>query len=329
MEYRLLGTTGLRVSAFCMGTMTFGREANRKESAAIFGRCRDAGINLFDCANSYSGGEAERILGGLIAGCRDEVILTTKVAGKTGNDLNARGASRRHIMMAVEASLKRLNTDRIDLYILHRFDELTPLEETLRALDDLAAQGKILYAGASNYTAWQVMKAIGISAREGLGAFKCIQPMYNLVKRQAEVEILPMALSERLGVIVYNPLGGGLLTGKYAEAGKAADAARLDENQTYRSRYGNAWMHESARRFAEFARAEGFTPASLAIAWVAHHPAVTAPILGARSVAQLEDSLRATDIRMTPELYSRIAAFSPAPPSATDRSESVNSPNHG
>jgi aryl-alcohol dehydrogenase-like predicted oxidoreductase len=327
MEYRLLGDTGLRVSALCMGTMTFGREADRKESAAMFGRCRDTGINLFDCANSYSGSEAERILGELIAGCRDEVILTTKVASKTGNDLNARGASRRHIMLAVEASLKRLNTDRIDLYIMHRFDELTPLEETLRALDDLTAQGKILYAGASNYAAWQVMKALGISAEEGLGAFKCIQPMYNLVKRQAEVEMLPMALSERLGVIVYNPLGGGLLTGKYAKAGRAVDSARLDANKTYRSRYGDAWMHETARRFAEFARAEGFTPASLAIAWVAHHPAVTAPILGARSVTQLEDSLRAADIRMTEDLYNRIAAFSPAPPSATDRSETVKSPN--
>ncbi len=327
MEYRLMGTTGLRVSALGMGTMTFGREADRSESAAIFGRCRDVGINLFDCANSYSGGEAERILGGLIAGCRDEVILTTKVASKMGNDPNARGASRRHIMIACEASLKRLNTDRIDLYILHRFDEQTPLEETLRALDDLTTQGKILYAGASNYTAWQTMKALGISAKEELSAFKCIQPMYNLVKRQAEVEILPMALSERLGVIVYNPLGGGLLTGKYAEASRPADSTRLDANRTYRSRYGDAWMHETARRFAEFARAEGFTPASLAIAWAAHHPAVTAPILGARSVAQLEDSLRAADIGMTAELYDRITAFSPAPPSATDRSETVKSPN--
>jgi aryl-alcohol dehydrogenase-like predicted oxidoreductase len=326
MEYRLLGTTGLQVSALCMGTMTFGREADRRESAAIFGRCRDAGINFFDCANSYSGGEAERILGELIAGCRDEVILTTKVAGKTGSDPNARGASRRHIMLACEASLKRLNTDRIDLYILHRFDERTPLEETLRALDDLTAQGKILYTGASNYAAWQVMKALGISAKEGLSAFKCIQPMYNLVKRQAEVEILPMARAEGLGVIVYNPLGGGLLTGKYEEAGRTADTSRLDANKTYGSRYGDAWMHETARRFAEFARAEGFTPASLALAWVARHPAITAPILGARSVAQLEDSLRAADIRMTAELYERITAFSPAPPSATDRSETVKSP---
>jgi aryl-alcohol dehydrogenase-like predicted oxidoreductase len=327
MEYRLLGNTGLRVSALCMGTMTFGREADRTESAAIFSRCRDAGINLFDCANSYSGGKAERILGELVAGCRDEIILTTKVANNMGSDPNSRGASRRHIILAVEASLKRLNTDRIDLYILHKFDEQAPLEETLRALDDLVAQGKILYAGASNYAAWQVMKALGISAKEGLSAFKCIQPMYNLVKRQAEVEILPMALSERLGVIAYNPLGAGLLTGKYAEAGRTTDSGRLDADPKYRSRYGDVWMQETARRFAEFARAEGFTPASLAIAWVAHHPAVTAPILGARSVAQLEDSLRAADIRMTAELYDRIGAFSPAPPSATDRSETVKSPN--
>lgn len=322
MEYRLLGSTGVRVSALCLGTLTFGREADRKEAATIFGRCRDAGVNLFDCADVYSQGEAERILGGLIADCRDEVILATKVAGKTGEEINARGCSRRHILTAVEASLKRLKTDRIDLYILHRFDELTPLEETLGALDDLVTQGKILYAGASNFAAWQVMKALGISAREGLSAFKCLQPMYNLVKRQAEVEILPMALSERLGVIAYNPLGGGLLTGKY-EQPESPDAGRLNAYQTYQSRYGEIWMHETARRFAAFAREEGFTAASLAIAWVAHHPAVTAPILGARNVAQIEDALRAAEIRMTPELYNRIAAFSPTPSIATDRSETV------
>ena len=326
MEYRLLGDTGVRVSALCLGTMTFGREADRTEAATIFGRCRDAGVNLFDCANVYSQGEAERILGGLIADCRDEVILTTKGASKAGEEINARGSSRRHILTAVEASLKRLKTDRIDLYILHRFDDLTPLEETLRALNDLVTQGKILYTGASNFSAWQVMKALGISAKEGLSAFKCLQPMYNLVKRQAEVEILPMALSERLGVIVYNPLGGGLLTGKY-EQPEPPDKVRLNTNPTYRSRYGETWMHETARRFAAFARMEGFTPASLAIAWVANHPAVTAPILGARSVAQIEDALKAAEIRMTPELYGRIAAFSPAPPTATDRSETVKAVN--
>lgn len=327
MEYRWLGNTGVQVSAFCLGTMTFGREADRKESAAIFGRCRDAGINLFDCANNYSNGEAERILGELIAGCRDEVVITTKVANRTGAGVNDRGLSRRHIAKAVEDSLRRLKTDRIDLYILHRFDEKTPLEETLRALDDLVRQGKVLYTGASNFTAWQTMKALGLSAAEGLPAFKCIQPMYNLVKRQAEVEILPMALAEGIGVIVYNPLGAGLLTGKYAQADGADAGRRLDDNAMYRSRYGEAWMHETAGRFAAFARAEGFTPAALALAWAAHHPAVTAPILGARNVAQIEETLRAADIAMTTELYGRISALSPAPPPATDRSETVPSAN--
>jgi aryl-alcohol dehydrogenase-like predicted oxidoreductase len=325
MEYRLLSDTGIQVSALCLGTMTFGREADRRESAAIFGRCRDAGLNFFDCADVYSNGEAERILGELIAGCRDELVITTKVAGKMGGDINARGLSRRHIREAVEASLRRLKTDRIDLYILHRFDEQTPLEETLRALDDLVRQGKILYTGASNFTAWQAMKALGISAREGLSAFKCLQPMYNLVKRQAEVEILPMALAEGIGVIVYNPLGGGLLTGKYTQADGAEAGRRLDANAMYKSRYSEAWMHDTAGRFAAFARAEGFTPAALALAWAAHHPAVTAPILGARNVAQIDEALRAADIRMTPELYDRISALSPAPPSATDRSETVKS----
>jgi aryl-alcohol dehydrogenase-like predicted oxidoreductase len=324
MEYRNLGNTGVRVSSLCLGTMTFGREADRAECATIFGRCRDAGVNLFDCANVYSQGEAERILGELISGCRDETIITTKVAGKMGQDINASGSSRRHIMAAVEESLKRLKTDRIDIYILHRFDEGTPLEETLRALDDLVTQGKVLYTGASNFAAWQVMKALGVSAKESLSRFKCIQPLYNLVKRQAEVEILPMALSEKLGVIAYNPLGGGLLTGKYEQPDRP-DAGRLDVNQLYESRYGERWMHETAARFAEFATAEGFTPASLAIAWVAHHPAITAPILGARNAAQIEDALRAADIRMTQELYDRIASFSSAPPPATDRTETVKS----
>jgi aryl-alcohol dehydrogenase-like predicted oxidoreductase len=324
MEYRLLGTTGVRVSSLCLGTVTFGREADRAESAAIFRCCRAAGVNLFDCADSYNQGESERILGELIASCRDELVITTKVFSKTGEDVNARGSSRRHIMMAVEDSLRRLKTDRIDLYILHYFDEQTPFEETLRALDELVAQGKVLYIGASNFSAWQFMKGIGISGKEGLRAFQCIEPMYNLVKRQAEVEILPMALSERIGVIAYNPLGGGLLTGKYAQVDRSK-MSRLDTLPSYQKRYGDAWMHESASQFAEFALAEGFTPASLAVAWVASHPAVTAPILGARNVAQIEETLKAAEIRMTPDLYDRIASIIPAPPPATDRTELVKS----
>jgi len=324
MEYRVLGDTGVKVSSLCMGTMTFGREADKRASAAMFERCRDAGINFFDCANSYSRGKAETILGEVIADCRDEVIVTSKVCTKMGSDVNARGTSRRHIMAAVEASLKRLHTDYIDVYFLHHFDEDVCLEDSLRALDDLVSQGKILYTGASNFAAWQVAKALGLSAKEGWSPFKCIQPMYSLVKRQAEVELLPMAQSEKLGGITYSPLGGGLLTGKYRSKDRPT-SGRLVDYETYAVRYGEEWMHEVAQRFAVFAKEHGFHPAPLAVAWVAHHPAVTAPIIGARNVEQLEDSLHATHIEMTPELYAQISELSPKPPPATDRTEEVGS----
>jgi aryl-alcohol dehydrogenase-like predicted oxidoreductase len=303
-----------------MGTMTFGREADKTTSAAMFQRCREIGINIFDCADVYSQGKAERILGDLIANCRDEIIITSKVYNQMGSDLNARGSSRRHIISAVEASLTRLNTEYIDIYFLHKFDENTPFEETLRALDDLVSQGKILYTGASNFAAWQIMKALGISVREGWSAFKCIQPMYNLVKRQAEVEILPMAQSEQLGVMTYSPLGGGLLTGKYG-TGQQHTSGRFMSNQKYQNRYGEEWMYTAAQQFTDFAKDHGFPPVSLAIAWVAYHPAVTAPIIGARNAEQLEYSLKAIEIEMTPELYAQISQFSPTPPPADDRSE--------
>jgi aryl-alcohol dehydrogenase-like predicted oxidoreductase len=286
----------------------------------MFERCREAGINFFDCANVYAGGRSEEILGRLIRPCRDEVIVTSKVYGATGPDVNARGASRRHIRAAVEASLRRLNTDYIDIYFLHHFDQDTPLEETLRALDDLVREGKILYPAASNFAAWQVAKALGISVRQGWARFECIQPMYNLVKRQAEVELLPMAQSERVGAITYSPLGGGLLSGKYGAA-RRPEAGRLVENQMYQRRYGEGLYYDVAERFTSFARERGWEPASLAVAWVASHPAVTAPIIGARNLDQLEGSLKSLDIPMTPELRAEVAALSPAPPLATDRSE--------
>jgi aryl-alcohol dehydrogenase-like predicted oxidoreductase len=300
--------------------MSFGGDADEETSATMFHRCREAGINFFDCANVYQEGRAEEILGRLIAGCRDELIITSKVYFPMGEERNARGASRRHIMAAVEASLRRLNTDRLDLYFIHRFDQNTPLEETLRALNDLVGQGKILYPAASNFAAWQVAKALGISAKEGWARFECLQPMYNLVKRQVEVEILPMAQSEHLGVIPYGPLGGGLLTGKYG-ANRRPDSGRLVEDELYQTRYGEEWVYGAAERFAGFARERGYEPASLAVAWVAGHPAVTAPIIGARNVSQLEGSLKAIDIQMTPELRAEISALSPEPPPPTDRSE--------
>ena len=214
MKYRILGKTGVQVSQLCFGTMSFGGDADTETSAAMFHRCREVGINFFDCANVYVGGRSEEILGKLIADCRDEIVLTSKVGVTTGGDVNAGGLLRRHIMLAVEDSLKRLGTDRLDLYFVHIFDAKTPIEGTLRALDDLVHQGKILYPAVSNWAAWQIARALGISAREGLARFECIQPMYNLVKRQAEVEILPLAQAEQMGVISYSPLGGGLLDNK-------------------------------------------------------------------------------------------------------------------
>lgn len=320
MEYKFLGNTGVQVSALCFGTMSFGGDADEETSAAMFQRCREAGINFFDCANVYGQGRAEEILGRLMAGCRDELIITSKVYYPMSEERNARGASRRHIMQAVEASLRRLNTDRLDLYFIHHFDNNTPLEDTLRAFDDLVQQGKILYPAASNFAAWQVAKALGISAKEGWARFECLQPMYNLVKRQAEVELLPLAQSEKLGVIPYSPLGGGLLTGKYG-TDQRPESGRLVENEMYQTRYGGGWIYEVAGEFAAFARERRFEPASLAVAWVASHPGVTAPIIGARNVAQLEGSLKAADIKMTPELRAEISALSPEPALATDRTE--------
>jgi aryl-alcohol dehydrogenase-like predicted oxidoreductase len=319
MNYKDLGTTGIKVSSLCMGTMTFGNEADEKTSEAIFNRCREAGINFFDSANVYTRGKSEEILGKLIRGIRDEVVIATKFYGKMGEDVNARGASRFHIRQAIDASLKRLQTDHVDVYFVHHFPEGIPLEVVLRNLDDLVRQGKILHIGASNFAAWQFEKALGISLRNGWNRVDVIQPMYNLIKRQAEVEILPMAMEEYLGVITYSPLGGGLMTGKYA-ASKPAEG-RLVVNPMYQVRYGESENHETATRFVEFARDNGHDPSALAVAWVASHPAVTAPIIGARNLEQLERSLKSLEINMTTDLRQTISSLSPQPPLATDRED--------
>jgi aryl-alcohol dehydrogenase-like predicted oxidoreductase len=300
--------------------MSFGGDADEAMSAKMFHRCREAGINFFDTANVYSAGRSEEILGQLIAGCRDELVLTSKASFPMGEDINAQGASRRHIMLAIEGSLKRLNTDRLDLYFIHRFDALTPIEETLRALDDLVRQGKILYPAVSNWAAWQIAKALGISARNALARIECIQPMYNLVKRQAEVELLPLAQAEQIGVISYSPLGGGLLTGKYDTTHKPG-VGRLVSNEMYARRYSLPVYYEVAERFTAPARERGVHPATLAVAWVMSNPALTAPIIGARNVEQLEASLAAADVKMTPEWRTEISALSVEPPPATDRLE--------
>ena len=322
MKYRTVGKTGIQVSSLCFGTMSFGGNADEETSKAMFQRCREAGINFFDTANVYSQGRSEEILGECLADCRDEMVITTKVFYPMGKDINARGLSRRHIMREVENSLRRLKTDRIDFYFVHLFDENTPMEETLRALDDLQAQGKILYPAVSNWAAWQIAKALGISAKEQLVRFELIQPMYNLVKRQAEVEILPLAVSEQLGVISYSPLGGGLLTGKYG-VNKRPEQGRLVEEQRYTARYADEMNFVVADRFTTYAAEHGMHPATLAVAWVMSNPAITAPIIGARNLEQLEPSLAALDVDMTPQWRNEISSLSVTPAPATDRAETL------
>lgn len=321
MKYTFLGKTGIQVSSLCMGTMTFGKEADESMSKAIYEKCRDAGINFFDTADMYSEGGAETILGKLIEGERDKLIIASKVYFQIGNDINQHGLSRRHIMQSVEGSLRRLKTDYLDIYYLHHFDEKTDLEETLHACNDLVRQGKVLYLGVSNFAAWQIMKCLGISAKEHLARFSCIQPMYNLLKRQAEVELLPMAFEEKLGVFPYNPLAGGLLTGKYLQN---ETEGRLRSNTTYQLRYGDPDHTNHVSHFISFAKEKGFHPVSLAISWVASHPSVTSPILGARTVEQLEPALKSLDICMTPELRKEISALTPEPPLATDRNDELS-----
>ena len=317
MEYKVLGRTGVQVSRLCFGTMSFGGDADEAMSARMYRACRDAGINFLDSANNYNEGRAEEILGRLMKAEREDLVIATKCFTPVGADRNARGGSRRHVTRAVEASLKRLQTDRVDVLFLHQIDRLTPLEETLRAFEDLVRAGKVVYPGLSNHAAWQTQLALDLQARHGWSPLQIIQPMYNLVKRQAEVEILPMAEANGLGVIAYSPGGGGLLTGKYAE--KAS--GRLSTSRQYEARYGEEWMHQVAAKFAAFCRGRGLHPMSVAVAWVAAHPAVTAPIIGARSVEQLQASLDSVKVEMTPQLRDEIAALSRTPPPATDRLE--------
>src|SRR5918996_2471940 len=209
MKYRVLGRTGVQVSQLGLGTMSFGGDADEAESASMYRACREAGINFFDCADQYNKGRSEEILGELIRGERDSLVIATKCFNPTGNDVNARGSSRRHVTRAVEASLKRLGTDRVELLFLHHYDALTPLDEQMRALEDLVRAGKALYPAVSNYAAWQTQAALGVQERAGWARLQAIQPMYSLVKRQAEVELLPMAAANGLSVMPYSPAGAG------------------------------------------------------------------------------------------------------------------------
>ena len=265
MNYKNLGKTGIQVSELCFGTMSFGGDANQKESEKMFSACLNLGINFFDCANTYNGGNSEKILGKLIKADRDSLIITSKVFNATSNDINHQGLSRRNITRAVESSLKRLNTDRIEVLFLHRWDPNTPIDETLRGLEDLVRAGKVLHLGASNFAAWQISKAIGVSVARGWSRLEVVQPMYSLVKRQAEVEILHLAKEENLRVISYSPLGGGLLSGKYS-LGKQPKGSRLVVNSVYAQRYRENWFFETASNLSRFAKKLGVHPVTLSLA---------------------------------------------------------------
>ena len=319
MKYRPLGRTGVQVSELCLGTMAFGGDADEAESARMYAAGRDSGINFVDTADTYCDGESERVLGRLTKGHRDELVIATKCYNPWGDDVNAGGTSRRHVTRAIEASLRRLGTDRVDVLFLHQFDTRTPIDEQMRGLEDLVRSGKVLYPAASNYAAWQTVAALAVQERHGWARLQVLEPMYNLVKRQAEVEILPMAQAHELSVIPYSPTGGGLLSGKYAGGG--ANRGRLHVNRMYTVRYGDEWMHEVAMKFAAFCNERGLHPVSAAVAWVGAHPAVTAPIVGARNLEQLRASLDSVSIDMTPALRAEISALSRTPPPATDRSE--------
>ena len=322
MKFKPLGRSGVQVSELCFGTMSFGGDADEAASAAMYAACREAGINFFDCADQYNKGRSEEILGGLMQGHRDDLIITTKCYNPVNDDVNARGTSRRHVVRAVESSLRRLKTDRVEVLFLHQFDKRTPIDESMRALEDLVRSGKVLYPAVSNYAAWQVQRAVGIQEHNNWARLQLIQPMYNLVKRQAEVELLPMAEANGIGVIPYSPGAAGLLSGKYA--GQAT--GRLKSNKMYEARYGEEWVFEVAEKFVAFCKGKGLNPVATAVAWVGAHPAVTAPIIGARNLEQLRDSLASVHVDMPPALRAEIAALSRTPPPATDRLEEIQPP---
>jgi len=300
---------GTPISRLTFGTMQFGGTADAMASQAMYDAARAAGINHFDTAVGYTGGNSEKLLGPMVAQERDAIYLATKVA-------YIGGAGRDNILAMFDTCRSQLNLDTVDLLYLHRFDEKTPLEETFETMAGLQSKGLIRHIGVSNYAAWQVIKAQTICAKLGT-RIDAIQPMYSLVKRQAEVEIFPMAIDQDIRIVPYSPLGGGLLTGKYAQGG----TGRLTEDDRYKARYNVDWMHSCARSLSEIGDELGQSPATLAVAWAARHSAKPAPIISGRSVEQLAPSLAAEGFDMDDALYARITALSQTPPPATDRLE--------
>jgi aryl-alcohol dehydrogenase-like predicted oxidoreductase len=302
MDQRPLGRTGTFVTELCLGTMTFAREADEATSAAMLDRYLEAGGNFIDTADVYAEGRSEEVLGRLLRGRREGVVLATKGHFPTGEGPADSGSTRVHLTRAIEASLRRLQTEWIDLYQVHSWDSFTPLEETLATLDDLVHQGKTRYLGISNFMGWQVTKATGLQRHHGWAPFVTIQPQYSLVTRDIEREVLPAALDSGLGVLPWGPLGGGFLSGKYhrdapppPDSRIAGAADDLEEAWGRRATERNWAIVEAAQRVAE---ETGHSMAQVAINWLLSRPGVTAPILGARTVQQLEDNLGATGWRL-------------------------------
>ena len=302
MEYVQLGKSGVRVSRICLGTMMFGGPADEADSLALMERAFDAGVNFVDTANIYVKGESERIVGKGIAKRRDQVVLATKATSKMGDGPNQSGSSRFHLMNELEASLKRLATDYIDIWYLHQPDPRTPLEESLRTIDDAARMGKIRYAACSNFWAWQLAEGLGISDRRGYLPFVCTQPLYNIVNRDIEKEVLPLCARHGVGVVSYSPLARGVLTGKYKPEATFPSDSRGARNDL---RMMQTELRESSFRVAQellpLAKRHGKTLSQFAVAWALANPLISSVILGPRTMAQFEDNLSAQQLKLTPE----------------------------
>jgi aryl-alcohol dehydrogenase-like predicted oxidoreductase len=324
MEYRMLGSSGAVVSTFALGTMTFGTETDEVGAHAQLDQYLDAGGNLIDTADVYSAGVSEQIIGRWLAsrtGARDEIVLATKGRFAMGRGPNDLGLSRRHLGAALDASLRRLGVDAVDLYQVHAFDPLTPLDETLRFLDDAVRAGKVRYLGLSNFTGWQLQKAVDIAEFRGLSRPVTLQPQYNMLVREIEWEIVPAAQSAGLGLLPWSPLGGGWLTGKYRREERPAGATRLGEDpdrgvEAYdrRSRVERTWDVVDAVRAVSAER--GASMAQIALAWLVDRPTVTSVILGARTLEQLDDNLGAAELHLDAGETERLDAASD--PAAAD-----------
>ena len=304
MEYRQLGRTGVHVSSMCLGCMMFGRRTGPEDSYAIIDRALDAGVNFLDTANVYSRGLSEEITGEALRrnGKRERVVLATKVHGRMADDdPNAYGNSRRHIIGACEASLRRLQTDYIDLYQLHRPEPNTPIDETLRALDDLITAGKVRYIGTSTFGAWQVVEALWAAKELGLNRFVSEQPPYNILDRRIERELVPMAQTFGIGLVPWSPVAGGLLTGKYRRGAGIPEGSRyaIENNPSYEHRL-NERVYDVVEQLELIAQSKDCTLVQLAVAWVLQQPGITSPIIGPRTMEQLTEFLGAPSVTITP-----------------------------